>query len=393
MKDQFTSKILALIALGAIIIYSINCRPAWNPEGNKIAYIYSNKCNGDNYYGIAIYDLNKKESQSIIEATNEAQEEFLIPIEVFWSPKGDELIYVSTPKDDSTFSSTSKDTKKSDKIVISKYNLQLKEKKKINEIQVPGVSSASSMYPIILKRERWLWIAGEDAYYRVDIKKNKGIKLKHEHAFVFGNNKNLFFVFKGDNNELILGKIKTFFVYKEELLFTIPLKEKERTFLIGAIPAKRTQFAYIKNVEEKLQLIIVNKKGKSIKKIGLPDSVTLEDDEFPLHVQAEWNHKGTILWIVVKVKDKDKQDNFAIAEVNIVNESTRLIQFQDIASKLEEEITPLHFALSPDQKYLAISLMGENLLCLGLIDLTNNERKVTIAHPSSDLLSKLQGEN
>jgi hypothetical protein len=160
MKNRITSRLLAVIALVAIGIYCIYCRPAWSPHSDKIAHVYLDKHNGNERCGIAIYDLNTGENQSIVEVTEESEQEALIPIEVFWPKKGDELIYISASSE--TSGPGRSDKEKEGEIAVSKYHLSTKETKQIMEINVPGVSGLSSLYPIILERGRWIWIVGGD---------------------------------------------------------------------------------------------------------------------------------------------------------------------------------------------------------------------------------------
>ncbi len=394
MNNQITSRLLAIVALVAIGIYCIYCRPAWSPDSNKIAYVYWDERNGDDRCGIAIYDLDTRENQSIIEVTEESEKDVFIPIEVFWPGKGNELIYISASSD--TPSSGRSDKEKEGKImIVSTYNLQSKETKQIKEINVPGVSCVSSLYPVILERGRWIWIAGGDdgeeldGSYRVDIEKGKWKRL--DEAIVFGNDKKLFFV-KGfdSDDELIFGKIRTRFFYKESILFSVSSKEAEEVKPILAVPEKRTLFAYLKGSEDRLTLMVVDEKGKLNKDIKLPESIEIENGANPT-LAAAWNPEGNVLWLGLTVEDDE--DYVAIAEIDIEDGSVRLIRFED--KSIDEEVAPLHFALSPDKKYLASSVIGEEVppayLCL--IDLTTEERKITFVHPPGADLAKHRGEN
>ncbi len=401
MKNQITSRLLAVVALVAIGIYCIYCRPAWSPHSDKIAYVYWDERNGDELCGIAIYNLNTRENQSIIEVTEESGKDAYIPIEVFWPEKGNELIYISASSD--TTSSGRSDKEKEDKIMkVSKYNIQTKETKQIKEINVPGVSGLSSLYPIILERGRWIWIIGGqdsddlDGSYRVDIKKGKWRKC--EEAIVFGDSKKLFFV-KGfdSDDEMTFGKIRTRFFYKESILFTVRLKEaqeeeaEESVMPILAVPEKRTLFAYLKESEDGPTLRVLNEKGEIIKEVGLPESIRVEDGEGanPM-LAAAWNPEGTVLWLGLPVEDEDDEDYVVIAEIHIGDGSVKLIRFED--KSIDEEVVPCHFSLSPNEKYLAASVAGEGwYLCL--IDLTTEERKVTFIHPPGAELAKHRGEN
>ncbi len=393
MKNQITSRLLAIVALVAIGIYCIYCRPAWSPDSDKVAYVYWDERNGDELCGLAIYDLNTSENQSIIEVTEKSEKDVFIPIEVFWPEKGNELIYISALADE----------EQADKIMVSKYNLQTNEKKQIKEIKIPGVSCASSLYPIILERERWIWIAGQDEeedmdYYRVDIKKGKWRKC--EEAIVFGDSKKLFFV-KGfdSDDEMTFGKIRTRFFYKESILFTVRLKEaqeeeaEESVMPILAVPEKRTLFAYLKGSKDRLTLRVLSEKGEIIKEIGLPESIRVEDGEGanPM-LAAAWNPEGNVLWLGLTVEDEDDEDYVAIAEIDIEDGSVKLMRFED--KSIDEEIFPLHFALSPNNNYLAASVIGEEFVpvYLCVIDLTTEERTVTFIHPPGAELSSAEGE-
>ncbi len=384
MKRNITSILLAVIALASIIIYAINCRPSWNPEGNKVAYIYSYEQNNNGYLGIAIHDLKNDESKSILEVSEKNEDNPSYPIEVFWSKKGDELIYVSTPQ---SKSGSDVEDKEPNDVTISKYNIQTQKISKICTVKIPGASTASSSCPIMLIKERWLWILGNETYYQIDIKKNKATQFKHKESPVFGNHNKLYFITESEKKGFSVGKIATRSPYKEKILFNIPKKEGEEISILATTPDKKEQFAYLKNSENKIELVILDKKGNTIKEIMLPEEIDfVNDDELHLYGQATWDPKGNILWFAIQTKN----DTHIIVEANITKETTKIIDFK--GTKLEGKLLPLHFALSPDQKYLAISLWSEKLISLGLIDLTSDEREITIAHPIKEKLNKLLDE-
>jgi len=382
MRNQFKSKLLAVIALASIIFYSINCRPAWNPKSNKVTYIYAD----DSGWSIAIYDLITKENKFIVEVSqNESSNEGenFAPIEVFWLKNGNDLLYVLAP---------AKQDSKTGMLILYKYNLIKNEEEKIDSFNIPGVSIASSYGPILLEKERWLWIAGEDEYYRIDIKKRKTEKYTQKDEIVFRNDRKLYFASQGEKDEIAVGKINTLFGIKEKKLFTIFQENGQKISFLLSTPLKQNRFAFLKYTEKERKIVLVNEKGKCIKEVNLPESIKIEDtNDSSLSFSSEWNHKGTILWFAVEIEN----DKVAVAEVNFVEESVNIIKFDDIVYESQKEIVPLHFALSPDQKYLAMSLMSEDYKSfrLGLIDLTTKERNITIIPPIKDKLKETQNKD
>jgi len=383
MGNQFKSKLLAIVALASIIFYSINCRPAWNPESNKVAYIYYD----ESMWGITIYDLITKENKFIVEVSqNESSNkgEIFVPIEVFWLKNGKDLIYVLAPGEHDS---------KTGILVLYKYNLIKNEEEKIDSFNIPGVSTSSSGN-IILERERWLWIAGEDGYYRIDIKKGKTQKFKQKEEIVFGNDRKLYFASQSEKDKIPIGKINTLFGIKGKKLFTIFQENGQKITLLLSTPLKQKRFAFLKYTEKETKIVLINEKGKYIKEINLPESIKIEagsDDS--LSFSSEWNQQGTILWFTIRTEN----DKFAVAEVNFVEESVNIIKFDDIIYETKEKIVPFpfQFALSSDQKHLAMSLMSEDYKSfrLGLIDLTTKERKITIIPPIEDKLKETQNKD
>ena len=372
MKNQTIPRVLAIIALVAVGIYSIHCKPAWNPEGNKVAHVYFHEQNGDTVCGIAIYDLATKENERIIEVqeSGSGEEEPLVPIEVFWPKRGSELIYVSAPSGN-----------EAGKIAISAYSLRTKEKKQIREVEIPGASIASSLWPLILEGKRWLWVAGEKKFYRIDMDRGQVREFK-EGLIVLGQGKKLFFVSEGGDEGITFGRIRTLFRVKASTLFTVPAQEgQELAPIVAAPPEKQTQFAYLKIADAESTVVVVDRKGKPTKEIALPRSMVKNDPSHGL-----WNPEGTVLWLGTAAEVADGESRAVIAEIDIGTEAVKLIEFDE--EKLLDDIAPLHFSLSPDRRHLACSVTIDEEIYLCVVDLTGEERTPVLIYPPGHELGK-----
>jgi len=378
MKEKFLSTLLAITAIFAIVFYAINCRPAWSPDSKKVAYIYSDKIGDEEFSGIAIYDLEKNENQSILEIKKSNKED-IFPYEVFWIKGGKEIIYVLGPTDEKT----------SQTVTISRYNLKTKERKKICETMMPEISAGKSLvFPVTLEKGRWLWISDGKMFRRLDIKTGKRQEFRDRDFIAFGSEKKVAFVEKFKDDKIVFGKIKDLFFYKEAPLFSIPIEAGAGEILpILAIPTKKIQFAYIKEVEEGYSLTVLDSQGKVVKEIALPDTISFDKDSSIMFASAVWDSNGESLWLPVEVLDENGEKYNAITEVNIINGSVSLIKFED--KNYKSKATPFYLSLSPDEKYLASEVMlEEGGVHLGLVDLTAKERKVTFIHHPATISQK-----
>jgi len=69
-------EILAAVAVIAVVIYSLACRPAWHPSGKSVAFPFAievtTQAGDETISGVAIYDVETGEVKRIFEEKNEA---------------------------------------------------------------------------------------------------------------------------------------------------------------------------------------------------------------------------------------------------------------------------------------------------------------------------------
>jgi len=356
MKNEKFIRILGVLALLTLVIYILSCKPSWSPDSKKIAYVYIT----DDVGGIGLYDIPTQENVSVLEINR--KDKAPLPLEVFWLQNGRELLYLSSLEEESGGEG-----------IVSRYDLKTGKHTRISRFHVPGLSASSTSFFIYLEREKWLWIAGEKGYYRVDIKTGKRRALSKEgQPMIFGDGKNIFYLREkgeGKDKRYIMGKIRTWLSYKEKDLFTLPHRGSEGIYPLLTAPSSSTQFAYIVESGGKAALEILSSNGKTMNSIPLPDDLDF-DTVSPLN-SSFWAPKGDRLWFASGIKGQDKASG--IIEVNLLEQSCRMIKFDpEIYQKIE---TVFHFSLSPDGTTLALSLTHEDNISLCLLNVTTEERK------------------
>ncbi len=356
MRNEKFIGILGVLALLTLVVYILSCKPSWSPDSKKIAYVYMT----DEVGGIGLYDLSTGENASVLEISR--KDRVPLPLEVFWLQNGKELLYVSLSEEDS-----------SGEGIVSKYDLKTGKHTRVSGFRVPGLSASSASFLIYLEREKWLWIAGEKGYYRVDIKTGKRRALSKEgQPMIFSDGKNIFYLRnkgEGKDKRYIIGKIRTWFSYKERDLFTLPHRGEQGINPLLTAPSSKTQFACIVESAGKFSLEILSSKGKTMKSIPLPDDLDFESIT-PLN-SSFWEPGGNRLWFASGIKGQDK--SCGIVEVNLPDQSCRMIKFDPEISRKIENV--FHFSLSPDGTALALSLTHEDNIALCLLNVSTDERK------------------
>lgn len=367
MKNRNNIGFFALMAIAALAIYAMSCRPSWNPEGTKFAYVYY----GDKKQGVAIYDTQKDESTSMVEM--EAKNEECIILEVFWLKNGRDLLYVTQYKKEDDYSS----------FTVIKYNLKSKDSQIITQFVLPEFEKAAISTPVFLEKEKYLWILDstdkEDIItYQVNIKNGKfKIFGGEDNPWHLIGNKNKIFYMKPSvekKGEYTYGRINRFPWFKQKDLFQLKI-EKDKIFNpLMLKPEKKDIFAYLTAMDKRPTLIIFNSKGKQIKKIKLSDEDIGEksDDKLALYYYCEWDMRGNRLWVI-----GDNENRGGLYEVDIAKETSKFIPVPG------KKAMPWNLSLSPNEDMLAFSLSeeGEGINTFGLIDLRTEERKVKFIYP------------
>lgn len=383
MTRRTEARLLAIIALAAVGIYSMSCKPAWSPEGDKVAYILGRQKGEQGRYAVAIYDLKTKQSETIGEQFKSEKEAGLCPFEVFWPKHGHEILYLSTPADGDH----------GNIIVVSAYDLKTKTTKQVQydleKIKTQRSSDETgsqdslsyALSPVLLQHRRWLWLSGDDGCRRVDLTGKKVRQLKQAQV-VFGNEERIFFVAEGSGDSIIFGRVKTFLGVRETPLFTVSARENETIIPVLAVPKDCVRFACVKSRDNKQTLALYDKKGACTKEIDLPESLECDDHGV---AGAEWNPDGSILWLATKGEDEAGKEYTGIAEIQIDNGAVRIIKVNE--DRRYGDLLPLHLSLSPTGSHLAASVMNteapesDEYAGLCLVDLTTSDRNVTLLLP------------
>jgi len=369
MNNRTAAKVLAVMALVAIGVYSISCKPAWSPQGDQVAYICGAEVDDESQFAIAIYDFKNGQSRCIVQPKSGEAAARLVPIEVFWPKRGHKLYYVSAPEDEEDAGT----------VRFSAYDLRTGQTEVLQEMPADGVFLMSSAYPILLHKQRWLWILGDDACFRVDLKKRKATELKQAQVLI-GAGRKVFFLRQAPDDGFVFGRIRTFFSLKEAPLFTLSPEEGEELFPVTAVPEKRLHFACIKHTDKANAMMILDRKGVCTKEILLPRSIEFDHEFLP---GAEWNSDGTILWVTVSGEDDERTEYTGIIEINVPEGSVKVIKVNE--DERYGDLKPWHLSLSPTGTHLAASMAGDDGFALCLVDLRTEERAVTVVPPPAPL--------
>jgi hypothetical protein len=395
MESRRRSGLLAIAALVAVGIYSLSCKPAWSPDSGKVAYIAVSKVgegvnpieafaemtrgsSGDKKsddaekkesprHSVAVYDVKSKKCREVLGEALGEDGLHMVPIEVFWPKGGDTLVIVSVPSDDSTVK---------DRLLVCSHDLRSKTTRVLQDLPMSEVSGMSSLAPMILHKERWLWLCADEgekgACYRVDLKKGRVRKLSQPEFFI-GGGERVFYAKEGPDNAIVFGRVKTFWGLKEKTLFTVPGQGEDDFGPVLTMPSRCERFACVRKRGDTSTLEVFDGHGQRINTIALPGSV--EFDGMPTGV--EWTPDGAVLWMAVAGEDADGASYAGLAEIAVDDGSTRIIKLNP--DGLPDGFTPLQLSLSPDGSYLAVTMMGDECVRLCLVDLRDEGRPVTLA--------------
>ena len=394
MKSRRGSGILAIMALVAVGIYSLSCKPAWSPDSGKVAYIGVSKVGEDAdpldalidtikgsaddksdeqpeekedpRYSAAVYDLKTRECKAVFGETRDESGLHMVPMEVFWPTRGNELVIVSSSADDSAVKGG---------LLVSAYDLRKNATRVLQHVSDATADISQSLAPMILQDKRWLWLHGgkkEDECFRMDLRKGRVTELGRD-LMLFGTAKKVFFVKEAFDGGLVVGRMKTFWGLREKPLFTVSTQADDELVPVLAVPSRCERFACVRQRQETQTLEIYDGKGRNIGKIPVHES--LDADE--ALTGAEWSPDGTTLWLAVEGEDADGIQYAGLAEITVAEGATRIIKLDE--GGVLGDLKPLQLSLSPDGAYLAVTMMGDESVRLCLVDLRDEGRPITLA--------------
>jgi hypothetical protein len=368
MRSKLASQLMAVAALIAVGIYSIRCKPAWSPEGDRVAYIYSTKHENKETWGIAICDVGARKSRSILQVTEDTSEDGGAPAEVLWPKRGEDLICVSLAEKGRT-----KDGKEANSAIVSKVNVRTGERARI--IDAPTSDSLESLgfvCPAVLDKDRWIWIRGEDASIRLDLKR-KEATVTPGGSWVFGESGKVRFVRPDPDGSIVFGKMSGLFSRKEKDLFKLAGTKDGKWFRapVAAAPAKKKRFALLEAGNDSKTLALLTERGKVVREILLPRDTSLpplgEETDFAV-LQGAWHPEGNLLWFVAEFGGGAEEKRVGIAEIDVETGIVRRIELDEAWAG--DKASLLQMSLSPDARHLALSILrSEDRVVLGLVDL------------------------
>jgi len=377
MRSKLASQLMAVAALVAVGIYSIRCKPAWSPEGDRVAYIYSTKHEGKETWGIAICDVRARESRSILQVTEDASEDGGAPVEVLWPKRGEDLICVSLAEKGKT-----KDGKEAKSAIVSKVSIRTGERARI--IDAPTSESLESpglVCPTVLDKDRWIWMRGEDASIRLDLKR-KEATVTPGGSWVFGESGKVRFVRPDPDGSIVFGKMSGWFSRKEKALFKLAGTKDEKWFRVpvAAAPVKKKRFALLEAGDGSKALVLLTERGKAVQRIAIPKDVDpgdLSDVKNFAVLQGAWHPEGNLLWFAVEFGGGAEDKRVGIAEIDVETGIVRRIELDEAWAG--DKASLLQMSLSPDARHLALSILrSEDRVVLGLVDLTAEKPTIVL---------------
>jgi len=362
MNNRFLPRFLAATAVLSIMIYAINCRPAWSPDGKKVAWVYM----GEDLAGIAVHDIASEKTISLLEVPSED----LIPIEVFWEKSGKGLFYVSAPAEDG----------EKELVMVSRYDFKSRRHELVSRIALSGASMASSLYPIFLQKGKYLWIyRDEEGYCRINIRSGEKMNLPGgKSRLYFDNGRRIYFLESSSDKVLTITRMKSGLFSGEKKLFSLPLEHKEENLVpICSIPRDENRFACIHEDEDREVLTIYDRKKKRILNFPAPDgfSFLLDDDNASGMTSSVWESSGKRLFLGCA---KEEKDLFVAGfmEINVEKKSTNWIPVMKITG--DDQLLLFQPSLSPGEDRLAVTMMTNEQFYLGLVDISGKEKGVAL---------------
>ncbi|MCP4640299.1 MAG: hypothetical protein GY851_07705 [bacterium] len=382
MRDSAASRFLAAMALVAVGVYCLSCKPAWSPDGDKLAYLCAGDVDGEEMHGVAVYDLASGANTCVFQSSAADRKRGFAPVEVFWPRGGNEVFWLTAGEEEGDSDNAP--------FRVSAHNLDTGETRTVRRMKAPGLTTGASFLPTVLTDGRWLWYAAEgspegDCCFRVDLE-NGTVDHLSEAGIVMPCGRKLFYFGALEDDSLVAGRIKTFFGLKQTRLFTVPDEKGVSIEPILAMPRDTVRFGVLQERDGIQTAVVFNKRGKEIASVSWSDPIDCEDEVNG----AAWSHDGETLWLTGDISNPDGTGGPGIAEIDIATGMVCPIRIDQ--GDREDELGPMHLSLSPDGRTLAASGIGENTWGLILVDLTKDERPTKVVGPPPMRPVKAEGQ-
>jgi hypothetical protein len=323
-----------LIAAGAILIYGLSCRPAWEPSGKRVAFPYRD---GERS-GVALYDLGAGHARRLVEEPGEA----LASAQCVWSANG-RWLYLLHTLDDRTLRLLRVDpgNGKAEKVV-----------------DIGGLDDPHTVYPPALVGDRWLWVSAvgrqegpENGAFRVDLAKRRAEYVfaddKLETLVVDGGSRGAFYVRGANDQPIEVGRVDS---NGPRLipLFTMPAVESAP---LPSVEPHGDRLAWFLNTSAGPQLRVSRETGETLAEIPLPSGI--DDVAF-----AAWTSGGIVA--AAERRGEGKPKEHGLLGVDLQSRQTRFVPFGTEVA--DEPDTPmLQPAASPDGRRVAVAVSAVHL--------------------------------
>lgn len=347
-KANRTWAVLALIAVG---VYCLCCKPAWRPDGKEVAYIASSA--EEEALGVAVYNVETETSRCVMTANDPDGPQ---PFEVFWTAKN-ELLVVEGPFDDSSESV----------IRLQKVNPKNGKTSKLASVPAPGGFEGGIF--AVLEAGRWAWVPfAENRSLRIDTETGK-----HEtiDALPVARDGGMAYMREAANGGVEFGRVESKPEPELHKWCTISAAEGEDLLPFGAVPRDKVRIACVAGESGKAKVCVYDEQGGQVKEFALPEEVAWDSGDKGLaSQQAAWSPDGSRLWLALQL-EKEDGERAGVAEMSM-DGGLRLIPLPADVEGI------LGLALSPDGRYLAATLFDEGPVGLCLIRLEGGERPVKV---------------
>jgi Tol biopolymer transport system component len=326
-----------LVAITAIVIYALSCRPAWDPAGKQLAF----PSRDGERSGIALYETGAQRVRRVVEESGGA----LAGAQCVWSANGRWLYVLRT---------------------VDKQTLRLLRVDPaaggVEElVDVKGLDDADTIYPPTLADDRWLWVSAgkreqkpQHGAFRIDL---AGRRAEHFFAddekdlyVLDGGPRGLFYLRGPDAGPTEFGRLDP----KAPRLARLLTLRKDDTSSFPAVEPSGRRVAWFDKAAAGPRLRLTDERGKALDSIPLP--VDVEDPTFAL-----WTGRGVVA--AAERRPKDGPAEVGLLYVDMESKAARFVVLGSEANREGQSRTLLQPSASPDGRRIAVATSD-----LGLAD-------------------------
>lgn len=364
-------RIFGLLAVLAVAIYMFACgsRPAWSPDSNRVVFSFADQ-DGDTT-GLAVYDLRTKQVSRIYETDEQ------IMFQPLWLGESEQIVALAVVGEK--------------RLQIIRIDLSSSQSQIVSSISAKEALVAL-MIPPVLVDDRYVFFSAklqeqeresEVSLCRFDLKtqKLKVVPKGIEH-YLFSFGSEYIYIASSDKG----GQVGMFDPKSMRFKRMFSLDADKYGHMTAGVAVKKEGKEFVMVTgrdgppESKMfDVIILNQRGKILKKIPLPEAHGFEG---ALHIAYEPEQRS--LWIPSSVpieKDGKVESEayiFSLLELDIETGKYFEVLSQHVSGR--KEMFPMQPSISPDGKYLAVNILSptdQQGTLLYLVDLTTPRRTVT----------------